>query len=259
VGEKGIGRFAADKLGERLTVITKPKGQREALKVVFDWKRFEQKKRLLSEISIPYEHTADPALTDEQSGSILRIEKLRAGWDDKAIEGLRRRLARLLNPYDGDQKFRITLVAPRRKLSGPIVASEIRGSDFEWDATRTAQGKVRVRRRARTEKDGERVWTSWEGVPVSEAAQVSDEEEFGPVKARFFYFIERPKRAAVGDAVSGVGVYRDGLRVEPAGSSVADWLGLLEKRAKRAGHMPLVPSAVTARVQLQRSALANLQ
>jgi hypothetical protein len=259
VGEKGIGRFAADKLGERLTVITKPKGQREAIKVLFDWKRFEQKKRLLSEIPVTYEHVADPLLPEDQSGTVLRIEKLRASWDDKTIEGLRRRLARLLNPYDPEQKFKITLIAPRRRLSGPIVPSEIRGADFEWEVTRTAHGKVRVRRRARTEADGERAWANWEAVPVAGGGPLGDEEDFGPVKARFSYFIERPKRADVGDAVPGVGVYRDGLRVEPAGSSEADWLGLLERRAKRAGHMPLVPSRLFGFVQISREDNPALQ
>src|SRR5216684_1517088 len=39
-GEKGIGRFAADKLGEHLTLITKRANDKRALQVSFDWNKF---------------------------------------------------------------------------------------------------------------------------------------------------------------------------------------------------------------------------
>lgn len=259
VGEKGIGRFAADKLGERLAVITKPKGAKRALKVAFDWKRFEHKRKLLSEVPIPYEYVEEPLFGVDQSGTILRIERLRASWEDKSIERLRRRLARLLNPYGREQRFNIVLVAPRRKLSGAVVPAEIRGADFEWEVTRSLRGKVRVRRRARANPDGSVTWKEWDIVETAPDEPITAAQEFGPVSARFFYFIERPKRTEAGDTMSGVAVYRDGMRVEPAGSSAADWLGLLEKRAKRAGHMPLVPSRLFGFVDINREENPALQ
>jgi hypothetical protein len=152
VGEKGIGRFAADKLGSCLVVLTKPRQARKALKVTFDWTKFEQKRRLLSEIPIPYESSDEALLPQDQSGTILRITDLRSSWPDKAIDSLRRRLSRLLNPYDKSQSFRIVLKAPSAKLSGPIVPSEIEGADFEWNVVRSAHGKVRIKRRARRER-----------------------------------------------------------------------------------------------------------
>jgi signal transduction histidine kinase len=258
VGEKGIGRFAADKLGHSLEVITKPQGQRRALQVTFDWRKFENKKRLLSEIPIPYATVIEDLLPPDSSGTILRIRGLRAPWPDKAIEGLRRRLSRLLNPYDTEQKFRIVLKAPSRKLSGAIVPSEIKGSDFEWDITRNAHGRVTVRRRQKLERDSLK-FGKWETRSISKADAIGDAEDFGPVRARFFFFVDRPKKSNIGDSVAGVAVYRDGLRVEPAGSSNADWLGLLEKRAKRAGHMTLVPSRLFGFVEISREDNPTLQ
>lgn len=251
VGEKGIGRFAADKLGRKLTVVTKPKGAREALKVLFEWKRFENKRRLLSDIAIPYEHIDEPLLPRDQSGTILRIEELNCDWDDRAIEGLRRRLARLLNPYDEGQRFQISLVAPRRRLSGRVVPQELSGAEFEWEIARSAQGTIQIKRRVRQDTDVA-AWYEWEAVPLVYERAVTEREEFGPLRARFLYFVERPKKAQVADAAPGVSVYRDGLRVEPAGSAEADWLGLLAKRAKRAGHMPLVPSRLFGFVEISR-------
>jgi signal transduction histidine kinase len=258
VGEKGIGRFAADKLGQHLVVLTKTRHTRKATKVTFDWRKFEAgKKRLLSDIPIPYESVVDELLPVESSGTILRITKLRSDWSDKAIDQLRRRLSRLLSPYDQEQHFRIVLKAPSPKLSGPVVPSEIKDADFEWEVTRNSQGRARIKRRTRLQR-GATEWSAWETTPV-EAETVQENEDFGPVHGRFFFFVDRPKKANVGDSPSGVGVYRDGLRVEPAGSIDADWLGLLEKRAKRAGHMPLVPSRLFGFIDISREDNPNLQ
>lgn len=264
IGEKGIGRFAADKLGERLTVITKAKGSDRALKVVFEWKRFENQKIRLSDILIPYEHVNEPQLRADQSGTILRIEKLRSSWDDKTIETLRRRLALLLNPYDRDPNFKIVLKAPRPKLSGPVVPSPIKNANFEWEVVRTAEGKTTVRRRTHIIKDEASIWSDWEKLRIDDGGKLSPEEigqekKIGPVRGIFHYFVNRPKKVDVGDSIPGVSVFRDGVRVEPAGSSAADWLGLLAKRAKRAGHMPLVPSRLFGFVEISRTENPNLQ
>jgi signal transduction histidine kinase len=259
VGEKGIGRFAADKLGKRLTVITKPRDTHKALQVEFKWSLFDDKRKLLSDILIGHAYVQEPLLDRDQSGTILRIQDLRASWDDKAVESLRKRLAQLLNPYGLDQKFKINLIAPRPKLSGPIVPNEIKGADFEWEIERSAKGMVTVRRRRRSSEDNVvKEWGAWERQPHESEARFS-KDDFGPVSARFLYFAGRPKKSQVGDAVPGVAVYRDGLRVEPAGSALADWLGLVEKRAKRAGHMPLVPNRLFGFIEINRKDNPQLQ
>jgi signal transduction histidine kinase len=258
VGEKGIGRFAADKLGKNLVVSTKTRGAREALQVTFDWERFSNKKRLLNSIGIPYLIEVDPFFPKDRSGTILRITRLRASWDDNEIQELRRRLSRLLNPYAKTEGFSIILEAPTRKLSGPIVPSEIKDADFEWTIIRDMDGVVTVKRRARVQR-GAPEWKEWEVVRPAYEDTTPMAREFGPVNARIFFYADRPKKASIGDAVPGVAVYRDRMRVEPAGSERADWLGLLEKRAKRAGHMPLVPSRLFGFVEITREENPDLQ
>ena len=43
VGEKGIGRFAVDKLGDYITIKTKKKGEKQWLAVTIDWTKYEDK------------------------------------------------------------------------------------------------------------------------------------------------------------------------------------------------------------------------
>jgi signal transduction histidine kinase len=255
-GEKGIGRFAADKLGESLTVITKPQGDKRALEVTFQWHRFSNQKKMLSDIRIPYKFVDAPLLPQNESGTILRIEGLRSEWNDKTIEELRHRLAQLLNPYESMPQFKITLAAPRPKLSGPIVPSQIKNANFEWRISRSPSGRTLSKRRTR---DSNGAWGEWITLEVGNGPKLTAEENFGPINTRFLYFIDRPKKKDVGEVLAGVGVYRDGLRVEPAGSNMADWLGLVAKRAKRAGHMPLVPSRLYGFVAIQRKQNPQLQ
>ena len=42
LGEKGVGRFAADKLGGQLELISRRKGQRDEVVALFDWDDFRQ-------------------------------------------------------------------------------------------------------------------------------------------------------------------------------------------------------------------------
>ena len=58
-GEKGIGRFASDRLGTRLIVETKTVGKTEGIAVDIDWTAFANRKKRFNEISVPY--YLDPA------------------------------------------------------------------------------------------------------------------------------------------------------------------------------------------------------
>ncbi len=260
VGEKGIGRFAADRLGERLTVLTKTKSSRQVLRVVFDWRKFADQSRRLTEIPIPYDFVDEPLLSSAESGTILRIERLRTTWPDSALREQRVRLARLLNPYASHQAFTIDLKAPSQKLSGQISPPPIRNADFEWEVVRNSEGEVTFTGRRVGIEDQSTVREPRPPDTLRQFTHDLDERsEFGPVRARLYYFEKRPKKADVYPNVPGVAVYRDGLRVEPAGSSQSDWLGLLAKRAKRAGHMPLVPSRLFGFVEIDRTSNPHLR
>src|SRR5208283_863831 len=53
-GEKGIGRFAADKIGAELIVTTKTADSSEALRVTIDWTAFRHQAKKFNEIVAPY-------------------------------------------------------------------------------------------------------------------------------------------------------------------------------------------------------------
>lgn len=257
-GEKGIGRFAADRLGKSLTVFTKTAEMDEALLVKFNWDKFKDQTKKLSDIKIPYRFVAPQMFGGAKTGTVLRIERLRAKWTQTEIEELRVRLARLISPESDADTFKIVLEVPTEDISGRLGAPQIEDPDFEWEVERDrGHYAVRGRRKIPDDVTGMRVWSDWTD-DIEGVVPKSSTEDYGPIKARFFYFENRPRKGQVGAALPGVAVYRDGFRVEPDGTHAADWLGLLEKRAKRAGHMPLVPSRLFGFVTISRRQNPNL-
>lgn len=101
VGEKGIGRFAVDKLGDKLTIITKKKGEKEWLKVDIDWNVYEKsesetKPKWFTDIESPYEFI--PADNVEEQGTKLVISQIRDVWDSGSIHHAVRQISKLVSP-----------------------------------------------------------------------------------------------------------------------------------------------------------------
>ena len=98
-GRKGIGRFATQRLGDKLILITQTTQSSEALKVVVNWDDFATDKDLLS-ISNSIEFV--PKI--KESGTTLVIEGLREGWSDQMIKRIYRYTSELLQPFPLSKK-----------------------------------------------------------------------------------------------------------------------------------------------------------
>ena len=83
VGEKGIGRFAVDKLGDFITIKTKKKGDDHWLKVTIDWRQYENASESNEEIlftDIDNKFSYIDCDDFDKSGTIISIYKLRESW-----------------------------------------------------------------------------------------------------------------------------------------------------------------------------------
>jgi signal transduction histidine kinase len=110
LGAKGIGRFAASRLGTKTqvhSVALLKNGQFEEVRVDVDWNDFTSEK-YLEDIDIPVEHQQILNIKI-QTGVALRISDLRDIWSLKRIEGLVRELRRLASPNEAGDNFVIHL------------------------------------------------------------------------------------------------------------------------------------------------------
>src|SRR5579883_336604 len=244
-GEKGIGRFATDRLGRYLTVFTKVANSPKALKVSFDWDAFRSKKKKFNEIRVPYEFTEIAELSYKESGTILVIKGLRSLWKRERLADLRHALERLLDPFHKPSNFEISLMIPGSQvLSGTIAQPRPEDPDIEVEFSVRESAKVR----RKTVSGG----VLQKNVSQETVQSAVDLTNLSGLTGRFLYYIKRGFRGKTKSLEAGVQLYRDGFRVEPFGSPSADWLGIATKRAKRAGHAHLVPSRLFGFVEISR-------
>src|SRR5689334_5577406 len=93
LGEEGVGRFAADKLGSHLELVSRPSGAPVEIRAEFDWDEFEHDDRMLADVRSKWEVRSPDWL--ESNGTVLRLSKLRASWNERLFRRLSTRLSRL--------------------------------------------------------------------------------------------------------------------------------------------------------------------
>jgi|HubBroStandDraft_6_1064221.scaffolds.fasta_scaffold32126_2 signal transduction histidine kinase len=244
-GEKGIGRFAASRLGDNLRVLTRSDSKEpDVLEVIFDWRKFRDKKKRFDKVLIPYAQVKTSELPKNQTGTILEITRLHNTWKREKIEKLRGALAELLDPFNKPSDFELAIaVLGSEKLSGPVSQQPPKEADLELEFRVLADKRV-SRKLSAVASDSENHRES-----VSSSANT---EPLVGLAGRFLYYFSRPPKAKTMGLSPAVRIYRDGVHLEPFGSPTADWLGISARRAKRAGHAHIVPSRLYGFVEISR-------
>lgn len=122
VGEKGIGRFAVDKLGDKLCITTKKEGEDNWLSVNIDWKEYYHQSGEINGATklftdIENEYTLSHADDQSASGTTLLVNEARDAWEKKDIIRLLREASRIVSPFDDSRDvFRIHVIAPEYEL-----------------------------------------------------------------------------------------------------------------------------------------------
>lgn len=225
LGEKGVGRFAADKLGSELELISRKRGHDAEVRAVFDWDQFDNDGQMLSEIKNRWE--LRPAREIRRQGTILRIRGLREAWTERMFRRLSTRLSRLQSPFGDRHGFAIRIDSDEfPEYSGELRSSFLSKAPYSIELAFDGADSMRV-------SIGGKVKTTSTG---SGMGQLS----CGPVRVRLNAFdLETNALARIGPRLevrawlrewSGVSVYRDGFRIWPYGEPHDDWLRLDQRR-----------------------------
>ncbi len=105
VGDKGVGRFAVQKLGRCITLITRKKNKSELL-VKIDWNVLSEHK-YLSDVSVIVTEREPEEFTGDTYGTLIRIDELRQNWTRGDIRHLYRSVNAMVSPFKSEDQFRV--------------------------------------------------------------------------------------------------------------------------------------------------------
>ena len=260
VGEKGLGRLSAARLGKHLQMLTQA-ALSPCWEVTVDWSAISVGEDL-SESFVRFREFPGTS-PFEESGTRLLISGLSTQWDTGRMEDLKENLTRLISPFSELDDFNISLrdfgdggtevveITPPRFLSRPKY--KIKGSadaygNLEGLYQFTPVGQDEIAR----EKEVKRAWKAIrEGIKNNKRFNFSAERSHcGPFSfeirswdiaaadtqeiSEIFNYRRSDIRKAI-SAHKGISVYRDGVLVLPKSENSRDWLGLDLRRVSYVG------------------------
>ena len=251
LGEKGLGRLAVHKLGNRITLTTRARDADECI-VDIDWNVLIEQP-YLDDAPIDIRIRPPRVFSGERTGTGIEIRQLRTGWFRGEVRRLHNQITSICSPFDEPSGFRAVLSVPGREhwiddlpdiseiLHRAIWKFTFRvdNDSFDWRYECREVPGLNLEGRI-VEKSGDRLkLPSRSGDDRMEkkvVAGASDFEGIGSVTGEFHvYDRDREVRRRVPnirlvetclDEMGGVRVYRDGIRVYNSGERGDDWLGL---------------------------------
>ncbi|MCK6628924.1 MAG: ATP-binding protein [Anaerolineae bacterium] len=247
LGEKGVGRFAAHKLGRHLTLISRARDEKGNLSdrevvVRVDWDKFEAD-TYLSEVGVDYEER-EPQHFIKGSGTLMEMRHARTSWKEMDIARVSRALRRLMSPIRTPASFTVILKCPDYEKYEDLNPGELLQSahaqmtvavdengvaDYDYKFTLPPYPSRQVGLQG---VDLRRKIKNWRPVERKSAC--------GEFFVTLYIWDRSPDSIKLSgtnladlNQVYGVSVFRDGIRVMPYGELDDDWLHTDQARYMR--------------------------
>lgn len=242
LGEKGVGRFAAQQIGNNLKLISKSISYPQELVVDIDWKKFENNKLDLIDVDVEYRLQSPIYFKEfDDTGVILEISDLKYQWTEQNIKNISGALKRMKSPFkninDFEIKLQFTDCLPEYTLYENLELSDILNKahyklygivdksgmlDFEYESNLPGQEKQSRNAAINLREFGN---VAGEDSPFQCGGFIINFYHYNKTLDKKSGFVKRDI-----DELSGVSVFRDGIRILPYGEKGNDWLGLDNQR-----------------------------
>lgn len=261
LGEKGVGRLAAFKLGSDLTLVTKKTKQPE-IKVKINWLKLIDSGNYINNLGVEVTEQESPEFfTEKKTGTRIEIRELnRTEWKRGDIRSLYRLVTSLSSPFDTPESFKVLFGAPGNEAAYKdmlrpddfleqatwIYTFDIVGENFSWTYRFKPPHWKGVKGYTDSEKNERLQLIPAPGVKKSSKNQknlllkAEQLNGIGPINGVIYAYHRRSEVLRESgnqsqlktwlDDQAGVRVYRDGVRVFNYGEPSDDWLGLNAKR-----------------------------
>lgn len=220
VGEKGIGRFAVDKLGDKVNIITKQNGEQSWIDVEIDWEEnYNQSNsngdiKLFTDIENKYKciDAADTSL----HGTKLVITNIREIWVENDIKRFISEISKLVSPLANiSYPMDVHVDAPEFSICQNATRTL---DDFSLATLSFSLGVDSAQLLQESAYFNERIGqVEIKSIPF---------KSFGGIKMKVYYFDDAARRRYRKDfphnEIDGIKIYRDGIITTPFAESQDD-------------------------------------
>lgn len=249
-GNKGVGRFSCDRLGQYLDIYTRKKGD-DILHLRINWKDFEVEneinldiqKIILNADPIPdREFEAITGYKPFEKGTILEISRLRENWNGAKIIGLKRQLEKLINPNQAFKRnsFEIEIIAPEynaadrgkeeyERINGPVKNKIFEKLNFRATSIESeidAEGEFIT---TFLQDRGNEIFTLVEKNPFPLLRNIKISIYYLNTYAKIYFAKQTGIRSVDFGSIS---LFINGFRIPPYGDEGDDWLGLEQRKGQ---------------------------
>ena len=283
LGDKGVGRLAAMRLGDRMVVTTSREGEVYQNMLDIDWQRFSHESvDKIEDIKIPPKHGERKERRLDKGTTIL-ICNLRGDWDQSTFKRMvEEQFKRIIDPFpsarqksgwrDPDQLLRLCFNGTTQGIpelpewlleqAHAVVTAHY---DVEGGAAPRLRGDIEYKLRGREKQFAldEAQLMSISDLTADQKVHIGKEIflELGAFSVEFYWYnrllltevsnvFKRDEvRKAVNSWTGGLMVFRDFFRINPYGNQDDDWLEL-DKRALSASGYKVNRSQIIGQVSL---------
>ncbi|WP_256662370.1 MULTISPECIES: ATP-binding protein [unclassified Pseudomonas] len=256
LGEKGLGRFAVHKLGEKIKVTTRAKNELECV-VEIDWAELIRKP-FLDDAPITIKERTPEVFLGNSTGTLVEISELRnKAWTRREVRSLHKQIMSICSPFEAPESFIAEMLVPGHEawikdLLDPQSILDrapwhykfdiATNGEISWEYTFKPVPGVKLEGRHVTKlKSG--LLLPKEGGNKRLLADSSYLAGIGELSGEFYvYDRDREILKLMSDVQmlteyldenGGIRIYRDGIRVYNYGEQGVDWLGLDLRRVNR--------------------------
>ena len=142
LGQKGVGRFALEKLGQEVHIISKPIGKSQQHNFKINWDKFEPEKITVDQVPIPI--STENKKNKEESGLEITISRLRDNWNLDKIKKLIAYLKGFVLPSDlqPSKAFNIEIEAKEFGIEKHLIEQELSETSFYSLEARLEKGLI---------------------------------------------------------------------------------------------------------------------
>jgi signal transduction histidine kinase len=251
LGEKGLGRFATMKLGEKLVLLTKSKSETCILGV--NWKQFDyESEKTLEQVNVHlFGNQNNPTENSDDTFTKIKIIGLKDFCDDeywprKQFEKYyKENFSKFINPFKPNKGFQIKLEVTTSngdffRLTPSVMDKKIL-EQAPYQIKGIIQNSTLFYEYYIRGEDLKEHWSKkQETYIIEELNFINNVENFGEIEFEFYFFNRTEKRLKeikgieeisqikkfINQYNGGVMIYRDNFRVLPYAEPGNDWLEL---------------------------------